>query len=87
VRQHVPQAVGFQAQVNQDQLVGPMVDRDQGPTVKTANADRSPTSRTLRDNIGFADALEPAMKGLGWPIVQKRSSPWSPTRRSSQKAT
>jgi branched-chain amino acid transport system substrate-binding protein len=64
----------FQAQVNQDHMVGPMVDMIKA-TVKTATPKVAYIYYNSASHIGFANAFEPAMKGLGWPIVQKQVVP------------
>jgi branched-chain amino acid transport system substrate-binding protein len=64
----------FQAQVNQDHMVGPMVDVIKA-TVKKPNPRIAYIYYNSASHIGFADAFEPAMKGLGWPIVQKQVVP------------
>jgi branched-chain amino acid transport system substrate-binding protein len=65
----------FQAQMNQDHMVGPVVDLIKA-TVKTTSTPKvAYIYYNSASHIGFADAFEPAMKSLDWPIVEKQVVP------------
>jgi branched-chain amino acid transport system substrate-binding protein len=64
----------FQAQLNQDHMVGPVVDLIKA-TVKLPNPKVAYIYYNSASHIGFADAFEPALKTLNWPLVQKQVVP------------
>jgi branched-chain amino acid transport system substrate-binding protein len=64
----------FQAQINQDHMVGPVVDLIKA-TVKVPNPKVAYIYYNSASHIGFAEAFAPAMKSLNWPIVQKQVVP------------
>jgi branched-chain amino acid transport system substrate-binding protein len=65
----------FQAQMNQDHMVGPVVDLIKATVKTTATPKVAYIYYNSASHIGFADAFEPAMKTLNWPIVEKQVVP------------
>lgn len=65
----------FQAQAGQDHQVAPAIDLIRQVVGEDATPDVAYIYYDSASHIGFANAFEPALEELGWPLVQKETVP------------